>query len=313
MKRARSFTLYDEFEKVRAAQDVTEPERHGHLYKCLNAQCDAEFHWRRPSRPVETTREVSAAFVRYPSSRHKQGCDYDYEAKVSRSSGGAFVQDGRLCLRINFPLGGSYSDLHPERGGLTATQKRAAAANTGKKAVGSVTAMVKFLEREFGTLENPALENLVVHYQGHEYEWNDVFVKSSEGAHLYREASSPAGDKAAGMLAVVKPEFETSLSGKGKRRIVCAEVPMDIDGARVRLKPLLVCETGDIAQSIRIGAPVLVAARPFIAPRDLKDRPAGAVNLHLYVADYTQYAALDDSYWSPVPGMQTKLFDVLKP
>lgn len=313
MKRVRSFTLYDEFEKIRDAGNVGEPWRDCHKFKCLDERCGAEFHWRRASSPLENTREVAATFVRNPSSKHRAGCDYDYEAKASRSSEGAFVQNGSLHLRVNFPLGGAYGDLHPERGRLTATQKHAAAANTKKKSAGSVATMVKFLEREFGTLENPALENLVLHYQGRSRDWNGIFVKSTDGARLYREAALPAGDKSAGMLAVVKPEFETSPSGKGKRRIACAEIPVGVDGHRFTLRPLIICETGDIAQSIKTGAPMLVAVRPFIAPHELKTRPVGTVNLHLYIADHTQFTPVADSYWNSAPGKQAALFDSFRP
>ncbi|HEY8191283.1 MAG TPA: hypothetical protein VIG74_02570 [Alphaproteobacteria bacterium] len=308
MKRVRSFTLYGDFEKVRDASNVGEPWRHCHDFKCLDSQCGAEFHWRRASSPLENTKEVSATFVRNPSSKHRAGCDYDYEAKASGSAESAFVQNGRLHLRINFPLGGAYSDLHPERGLLTAAQKRVAAENTGKKSAGSAATMVKFLEREFGTLENPALENLVLHYQGRSRDWNNIFVKSSEGARLYREAASPASDKSAGMLAIVKPEAEISPSAKGKPRVACAEVTVDVDGRSFRIRPLIICETAAIAQSIKPDIPLLVAVRPFISPADLKDRPVGVVNLHLYVADHTQFAPIAESYWNPAPGMQTNLF-----
>lgn len=243
-------------------------------------------------------------------------CDYDYENKASRHRNVAFEKDGKFHLRINFPLGSSYSDLHPQRGRLTAAQKIAAQNNTGKKAVGTVAGLVKFLEREFGSLENPALENLVLHYQGRNYEWPETFIASGNAAKIFETAAGKTKDVTAGALAVVKPHQEISASDRGKRRFVCEEVPLAMNGNKSVLHPVIVCETAMLAQRIKTGAAMLMAARPFIPPHILHDEKlhgCAAVPVYLYVADRTQFATIDDKYWNPVPGKQTGLFGNPRP
>ena len=316
MKRAVTNDLTGEHRKIRSAGDVTEPERYAYTFNCLNLDCGAEFHLRRRTWARETTEEVAATFVRNPSSQHKAGCDYDYESKASRSEEKAFFRDGKFHLRINFPMGSSYSDLHPQRGRLTAAQKATAQNNTGKKAVGTVAGLVKFLEREFGSLENPALENLILHYQGRNYEWPETFGASSNATKIFETAANRLMDVTAGMLAVVRAHQEISASDKGKRRFICAEAPFTLHDKKSMLRPVIVCETAMLAQGIKAGSTVLVAARPFIPPHILHDENLhgrGAVPVYLYVADRTQFAAIDDKYWNPVPGKQIALFGDLRP
>ena len=313
----RVMTYLPGYKKIRAAADITDSERDVYDFRCLDESCGAEFHLRRRSWPLETTKEVSATFARNPSSKHKPGCDYDYENKVSRHSSVSFFKNDAYHVRINFPLGSSYSDLYPERGRLTVAQKAAAQGNADKMAVRSTAAFVSLLEKEFGSIENAALENLVLHYQGRSYGWPGTFVASDEYTRIFNAAADNKSDVTQGIFCVVRPELEISSSKKGKRRFACTELPVLANGQNAKLRPVIVCETNLLAQGIKTNKTMLLAARPFVSPNVLKDddllRGYGPIPVYLYVADQTQMTVIEDKYWNPVPGMQEELYGAPRP
>lgn len=313
----RVITYLPGHKKIRSASEITDSERDVYDFRCLDESCGAEFHLRRRSWPLEATKEVSATFVRNPSSKHKPGCDYDYENKASHHSSVSFYKNGAYHIRINFPLGSSYSDLYPERGRLTAAQKIAAQGNSDKKAVRSVSGLVQLLEKEFGSIENAALENLILHYQGRSYDWPGTFVASNDYTRIFNAAADNKPDVTRSILCVVRPELEISPSKKGKRRFACTELPAVVNGQDIKLRPVIVCETSQLAQNVKTNKTMLLAARPFISPTVLKDddllRGFGPIPAYLYVADQTQMAVINNEYWDPVSRRQAELFGAPRP
>jgi hypothetical protein len=298
MKKVRSFSLRHEFERVVHAGDMPEAERHRHHFKCLNDKCSAAFHLVRGHRRKENTETVDATFARNPGSKHSGGCQYDFESIASHNQYQSFVQDDKLFLRINFPLGGRYVDRHPERGGLTREQRAAADRKTGKKPVAALAVLTHFLEKQFGSLQSEALEDLVLDYQGRSYPWPDVFTDADSYARLHSEAAKDELEKK-GLLVAVKPLHEASLSGKGKRRFLCESQMVTIGGRREIIRPVIVCENDEVANEIRKGRTMLVASRPFIPDHVLsQDLPADSkVHVTLYVHDKGQIAPVPESTW----------------
>jgi len=318
MKRVMAYDLAGKDRKILSAEDVKESERRAYDFRCLNLSCRAEFHYRAKSWPAEATKEREATFVRNPSSSHAEGCDYDYENKASRHRDVSFMQGGKFHLRINFPIGSSWTDRHPERGRLTATQRRAAAGNTGKKSVSSMAALVKLLEGEFESLESPALENLVLHYQGRQTDWPSLFKVAGTPARIFKAASSKSTDKTPALLAALRPvSTHTRSPGKEKPRFKCAEMKTQIAGTVVRLRPILVCETADVAAAVETGSTMMVSGRPYIQPRDLE--AVGrfknvAMPVYFHLTGRNQMAVVDDKYgrYSTI-GTQTSLFPGYNP
>ncbi len=315
MKKARSFSLKGEFEKVVRAGDVPESERHRHEFKCLDPGCDAHFHLVKSHRRKENTEKIEATFARNAGSTHRDGCDYDYETIAKKHRYQSFIKDGKFYLRINFPVGGKYSDRHPERGGLTRTQRSAAERNTDKKPVASMEALTKFLEKEFGSLQSESLENLVLDYQGKSYPWPEVFTNADNYERLHAEAAKQ--DERKGLLVAVEPLRETSRNGKDKRRFLCEPQDVVINMQHQVIQPVIVCENDDLAKKIEAGQALLLAARPFVSAEALSRPPTPGQKLYvsLYVHDAAQMAPVRDTVlhrpllMAPVTAHQLDLFE----
>src|SRR6185295_4622005 len=265
MKRTRSLNLSGEFERVVHAREVPPAERRQHHFMCLDENCGAQFHLVRRHRRKENTEVEAPTFARNPSSKHREGCKYDFEYIASHHQYQSFVQGDKLHLRINFPLGGCTSDRHPEQGGLSQAQRAAADRNTDKKPVASLQVLARFLEKQFGNLQSDALENLVLDYQGISYAWENVFTDADSYARLYTEAAREENDKK-GLLIAVRPSHETSRNRNDKRRFLCEPQNVIIGGRRETIRPVIVCENDAIADQVRLGRTMMVATKPYIPP-----------------------------------------------
>jgi hypothetical protein len=321
MKKVRSFSLKGEFEKAVRASDLPESERHRHNFKCLDPDCGASFHLVKGHRRKENTEVVEPTFARNPGSRHRDGCRFDFDAIAHQHRYQTFVRDDKLFLRINFPLGGMASDRHPDYPGLlSGAQKRAADQNTDKKPVASLQALARFLEKEFGTLQSDALEDLVLDYQGRPYPWAEAFTDADAYDRLYREGMKPEGQRN-GLLVAVRPVQAAGFNANGKPKFLCEPHDVIINGLDEAIRPIIVCENDEIAREITLGQPLLIATRPhlsaFAQARELV--PNDRIGVTLYVHDRSQIAAVPDSVLhKPLlapAGLQSQLslFDGLKP
>jgi hypothetical protein len=316
MKKVRAFSLKGEFERVVRAGELPESARRQHKFKCLDAGCSAAFHLVKGHRRKENTEPIAPTFARDPGSRHREGCRYDYDVIASHHRYQAFIRDEKLFLRVNFPLGGKPTDRHPERGGLTGAQIRAAERNTSKQPVASLQVLTRLLGKEFGSLQSEALENLVLDYQGHSYAWPDVFTDSDSYARLHQEAAKKE-DERKGLLIAVKPLNEIPRNDKGKMKFACEPQNIVVGGRHEIIRPVLVFENDELAKDMKAGKTMLVATRPFIPDRVLakSNPPGGNVSVYLYVHDKSQITPVPESTWrkpilgpTPEPGGQLPLF-----
>lgn len=306
MKCVRSFdTQSGEYLGVLHASRVTPATRYSKGYRCLDSACDCSFHWRRAVDAKENTEHRAATFAKNPSSAHAPDCRYDFERIASENPEQTFYKGGQFHLRILFPLGSSKYDRFPMRPGyLRSRQIRAAHANVDKVGAPSVKEAVRFLEKQFGSLEDPGLGNLVLYYQGQSYDWEDTFVASDEYKKLIDKASKTDGlDRRDVALSVVRPIHEISPSQKGSRRFVCEPQYAKANYNTLDVKPILTCETPEIAEKVTEvmskGQPLLVASRPFMPGTQRLGAP---VQVYLHVHEPRQLSEISNDYWRIVPG-----------
>lgn len=312
MKKVRALDFDGEYLGVISSKEVSEETRYAKQYCCLDPECGAKFHWKKSYKRDENTREVDPTFARNPSSEHREGCAYDYEAIASYRSDVSFMKEGKYFLRINFPMGSHFTDKNPRHGRFTRIQREAAIGNTGKKSVGSLEVMVKFLEDQFGSLEHPALDNLYLDYQGRSYPWSEVITEPDNYKRIY-DAATAIDEKESSILAVVSPIYAIDRNRAGKARFQCAYQFATAAGHRVRLAPVLVAENDEIAAKIRsnMRGTFLVSARPFV-PDFIQNRIGTPDNkgrntqAYLHIIDQKQITPIDDSYWKePKPAQMT--------
>jgi len=295
MKKVRSFSLTDEFQGVVQADAITHETRHAHKYRCLSETCNAAFHWRAGHRRDDNTRIFSATFARYAASAHQDNCPYDFENFVHRHKEIAFFQNGKFYLRVNFPLGADYTDLNPNRGRLTRAARETAENNTGKKSVRSMDDLVKLLEKEFGSLEHEALENLMLDYQGQSYAWPSLFLKGQDYGVLHKAFVAPT-DKPQAHLVLVKPSHRIPSNAKGRPRFSCEAQTTMIDGHPVVVRPVIVCDSPDTVKKLEARQPMLVAARLFIRSEELK---SNVISVYMHVPEDKQASPVKETYWKP--------------
>ncbi len=319
MKRVRKIDPFTgEHEGRKQSRDMTEETRYKWDFRCLSEECNAAFYWVRPHRKFENTKEVDSTFRRFSKSPHQEDCRFDFENKVSAHKNLTFFKNGQFHLRINFPLGSSWADQNPEKGRLTRAQKRAAENNKGLKAVSSLSEMVHFLEREFGSLEDEALENLVLDYQGRSYPWREIFAGNRHYSKLFSAATDENEDESRSVLAVLRPEKEIAGNAKGKRRFVCAMQSGQTERGAENIKPVITCETKlsvlSVEAAIRNNKTVLMAVRPFVSPTTLTLKNRQNTPVYLYAYSHNQITEVKAEYWKAEAGqkkqpVQRLLFD----
>lgn len=315
MKKVRAFNLDGSFAGVMDSFSVGDETRRDHHFKCLDPECNAKFHWIKGYKRDENTKEVDPTFGRNPSSKHREGCKYDYEVIASRNSAVSFYKDGKYFLRVNFPMGGSWSDLNPRRGRLTRIQRQTAEDNTGKKSVSSIAQAINFLNEQFGSLDHPALEDLYLDYQGRSYAWKDVFVTHDDYTKIFNAAVTNE-DVQKSIVATLMPNHQISDNNNGKKRFQCTFQYASVGGRAIRIAPVLVCEDDRIAAEIgdNLKQATLAVSRPFI-PRNIQEQVlrgewrGKAVPVYMYLAKDSQITTIDNAYWRD-PGSAQMTLDL---
>ncbi len=292
-----------------SATEVTPETRHtlSELYNYTCLACDkAFFHWRKETRRKGNQDLLPETFVRNRSSAHETGCRYDYERLTQENSGTVYIRDGRLHIRLNFPIGSAARDLSPPRADFNKAA-RGSASVIEKKPIGSMRLLVDFLEKNFSSLDDPALNDIDFDYQGKVFAWRDLFIPKERYKTLYNHSRQKDPD---GSLVVVYPRAEIKRSNKGKPRFVC-EMQYAEGNRNLRVKPILVCKDEEMADHIRLillrrktgwdknpeeakKDCLLVAARPFQPDYE----PLLDKNIYLSVMENTQLARIDRTrYW----------------
>ncbi|MCB9988088.1 MAG: hypothetical protein H6868_02000 [Rhodospirillales bacterium] len=287
-------------------------------YACRCPDCEkATYHWVQGSAGLQNTDPKKPYWRRDPSSQHGQGCKYDFEAKASKHRETTFYEEGFYHLRVNFPLGSSPGRDRWVKGHLSKTQIEAAHNHTDKPAVSSISAMVKFLEREFDSIEDDGLSSLKLWYQGEDYEWKDLFIGSDQYRQLVDAATR--SDKHLDplnlrplSLTVVKPTARHDLaSSKDKTRVYCEPQRIWLrTGKSLTITPRLTFENDKLRNTLVIDRPMLVSSRPFypaaqrafLRNRLISGEPPSNIPVDLYVSNAKQLAEIDPGYWhAPEP------------
>ena len=284
------------------ARDKTEGTRHSHIYRCLNTSCSCTFHWRQAVRAKENTEVRPATFVKNPSSDHIAGCRYDYSAFAHEHRDVAFSDGDNLHLRIQFPLGAARSDLRPwEPGALSDRQRLAAHHNIDKRGFSSLEALLDFIEKKLGGLEDPALDDVILHYQGLELKWNDLFVRSDHYSKLiHKGREKDKDDKTSPTFAIVKPSHMGDRTAKGNRRFICESQEARPDKRLMAVHPILVCRddftVSCLDEIVERDGSIMVASRPHI----IDPQRGNDLFAYLYFTERTQYTMVAKQYWHPI-------------
>lgn len=313
------------------ADEVTEKTRRSladlYNYTCLG--CDtAHYHWRKKTRRNGNTETLRETFVRNRGTQHEDGCAYDYFEFARDNPDNVYIKDGLLHIRINFPLGNAYKDLYPPRKDFEVPQHYGSAPKIKKEPIDSLRKLVDLLEKRFGSLEDHALEDVLLDYQGQTYHWQDLFVPSDRYARVYKACheKSPDDRESHPVFVVVKPLSEIAPNAAGKRRFVCEAQYASTDKHKnLEVKPILVCDDDETSTHIRriierrkngwnkdeVQAgldTVMVAARPYV----LDAHRHSQVNAYLTIMHQSQIARLPTKqYWRLIPGKrhQLSIFD----
>lgn len=276
--------------------------------------CSARYHRVAGYDREQNTESVKPFWRKDPSSRHEPGCDYDLERKASKHRELTFFADGLYHLRINFPLGSAPGrDLYV-RGHLTEKQRAAARKNADKQAAPSIEKMVRFLEKEFGSLEDDRLDELVLYYQGETQKWNDLFIGSGEYRKLLDKATrrdrklDAFGIRPIGII-VVKPSNRSDKSDKDKSRIYCEQQDIKLrNKSTIAVTPRIILEDDSLRDKIATDRPMLVSARPFYPPEHrgrlrhrliTGEKLPDNITIDLYIARANQVSPVRSDYWHP--------------
>jgi len=315
MRRVRTFdTKTGEFLGVKDASEITSSLRYAFHYACLTEGCSKTYHWRKGYSREENTKETAPTFVENHTTAHEVGCGWDFEKRFSKSTEPVFFEGGFFHLRINFPLGGSWNDVNPRRGRLTTQQRHVAGKNVHIKGLSSMGDVVKFLEKEFGSIEAPELECLKLHYQGRDYLWNDIYTASDRYGSLVDVEQDDGTGANSARLTAVKILWEKQASTKGKRRFTCEWQQGLVRDQVDRIRPTLVCADDSTAniltEFVKNQQTALVSSRPFV-PEGFWSRAKwqrGDVPVSLYIAKPEQIALIDEqAYWRYAPLRQNGL------
>lgn len=308
MRRVRALDkITKNFIKELHASELNPASRYAYHYSCLDSECTQSYHWRKSYRMDGNKVQVPATFVENHTSDHRHGCRYDFMKIANRHRDVAFFQNEAFHLRINFPLGGYYTDVNVPKVHLAKDYANSARAQGGKNhsvpGLSSMSAVVRFLEKEFGSIEASQTDILKLHYQGLDYDWRDMYAASDRYKNIVNVPQDATGKLTQSRLAVVKIIAEAEKSAKGKRRFICEPQMTKVAGRTLNVQPSIVCADDGIAaifnEMIERDSPVLVAARPFTGEMSKGGKyvPRKTYPVALYVADSTQFAPVSESYW----------------
>jgi hypothetical protein len=306
------------------AASVTEETRRAYEYECRFDACSCKMHWRRAVHGKGNTEPLPPTFVKNPSSAHRSGCPGDIESIHRENVEYTTIKNGQIHIRVNFPLGSARVDRYPQRGYLTDAQLKAARDQREVQPFGSLGALAKFLEKNFGDLETEAAADVVVHYQGREVEWGKLFKGSNLYDRLYLRSQnhkhSDQGKDTPPIVTVVRPISELEPTDKGNRRFECEEQKVKIDGRKCRVVPVIVCDHHNklvavaVEEHMEKGAEMLVSARPFHPGLMSKPAQFGELRVSMFIHTPEQIALTAPKYWHPAqpPSAQMDLFAASK-
>lgn len=312
MKRIRALDkTTGEFLRILRAEELSSERRYAFHYSCLDPACTQSYHWRKSYRMDGNKIQIPATFAENPSAQHKSGCRYDFERIAAGSRDIAFYQDGAFHLRVNFPMGGAQSDLHVPYARIEPQRLRRNALQERPSMIGlsSLGAVVKFLEKEFGSIEASQSDILKLHYQGQSLDWHTAFAASDAYEKIVHVPMDAVQKLTESRLAVVRLSHELPVNAKGKARFACDSQDARVSGRLQRVQPVLVSGSRAVTDMFRNlagqSAVALVASRPFRPDGGAAAfSPRKTMPVSLYVASADQVSVLPAQYWRPRPAVQ---------
>ncbi|PZQ46263.1 MAG: hypothetical protein DI551_05415 [Micavibrio aeruginosavorus] len=304
------------------AAAVTEGSRYAYEYECRHNGCHCKFHWRKAVHHKGNIEIDAPTFVKNPGSEahpneHMQNCPGDIKFIQQKNSDYTTIKDGRIHVRVNFPLGSSKADRYPERGYLTLVQVEAARGEYANvKPFSTLADLTKFIEQNFESLESDEAEEIAVVYQGKPTNLHNLYHGPQHYEDLFyaSQMTSSIGDlkTTRSVFAAVKPIKEISRNDKGRARFECEGRDIKIDGRKRHVTPVIVCEKDRpemeqaLRQHLQSRTPLLIAARPFNSSM----LPTGEYRVSLFVHSPAQIAPLSEKYWhkTPTPPQQLDFF-----
>lgn len=284
------------------ADEVTSATRHAHDYGCLDAGCSARFYWRDTVYAKQNTEIRDATFAKLPSSQHAEKCRYDFSRFANDHRDVVYATGDVLNVRIGFPLGSAPSDLYPDRPGmLSDAQRRAAHNNVEIQPINNARALVDFLEKHFGGLEDDGLDEMMLHYQGMPYRWSDIFVGSDNYKKLVMAAQKiDDRGRSDAVFTVVKPDHRIKNNEHGKPRFACVTQDARPEKVLAQVTPYLLCAdeemAGHIQRVIDRGEVMVIGARPHV-----EEHVYGRIiSVHLNCVETRQLARVAAEYWRPI-------------
>lgn len=278
-------------------------------YACLNPSCGASFHWRKPVRAGGNSVYREETFVKNKTTAHALACPYDYSELASQYSNTLYVENDRLHVRINFPLGSAPTDISIPADPRKAFNKAASGINIKPKVepIDSLRKLTDFLEKNFGNIESMAMSDINFDYQGRIYVWDDLFVASDNYKKLYQVAydKKKQEDESSPVIVVIKPRAEIDRNKNNRPRFVCEPQYAKPGYKELSVKPILVCEDDEMAgyinRVVKNNGAILVAARPWFAREKRYKRPD--IPVYLMARQVAQLARIDEKkYWRLISG-----------
>lgn len=302
------------------AEAVTEETRRAYDYECIETGCRCRMHWRRAVLAKGNTDPRPATFAKNKSSSHLDSCPRDIDRILHENIDYVTVKDGEIHVRINFPLGAAPVDRYPQRGWLSEQMMKAAENQKTIKPYPHIKDLVKFIEKNFQTLDSEAAGDIVVNYQGKSVEWRKLFKGSDRYNKLFARALNYKEDEngrtTSPIVTIVRPVKELEMNKSGKPRFECEEQHVKIDGRKQKIVPVLVCDpheralAGTIKEIMKQGGTMIVASRPFYpGPNSIPSR-FSEQRISLLVYKMEQIAPVSNTYWKVThkPSNQADLF-----
>lgn len=290
------------------ASKVTEETRYAHVFTCGDKICSCTMHWRKEVNPhANTVAKREKTFVKNRSSTHRPGCTKNYAdiAQMHENVEYTNMVGDALHVKINFPLGSAKADRFPEQGWLTEQQRAAVSRTRNIRPYANMKDLIGFVEKNFELLDGEGAAEIVVNYQGNQYEWGDLFISNDR----YNDLLIRAYDYSHGMgimtepaIVIAKPMREVS-EKKGMRQFNCEGAVVFIGGYKHRITPAILCDSEDptlfsmIKNAAKNKEILALAVRPYVHGADADLTQPGGHRISLLLHRSEQVTTVPSSCW----------------
>ncbi len=313
MRRVKSYDpLTDKYLGMLHASEVTDRTRYDRKYKCGDEICPCTMHFRRAVDANANTEHRPETFVKNPSSEHRKGCPKNYSRIAHENVEYTNLVGDVLHVKIDFPLGSAQVDRYPDYGWLTEQQRGAVSKTRNIRPHSNLEDIIGFVEKNFESLDGEGAAEIIVNYQGSQYEWGDLF----KGEHRYNDLLVRANDYSHGtgimtepVIVIVRPLREVGQK-RGMRQFLCAGKDVFVEACHQHVTPAILCDSKDPVLAAKIkGAAnnkeiLALAVRPFIHGKDADLTQSGEHRISLLLHRAEQVSVVSSSYWKAITKLQ---------